>query len=246
MRHALSATLVVASVAASAVHAQRPAPAREPPEIVVTGRGEVKVMPDRAFVELAAETRAATAAAASAENARRQRAVLDTLQRLGFAPGAVTTSNYAVQPVWRYDRLGKSTKQAGYVVQNGVRVRVERLDRLGAVIDAALATGANRVRGILFVASTESEAQSRALAAAVSQAEHRARVAAQAGGGSLGPLIQLTTERYEPPPGIQSAVALQQGWVSFSDSAPETPITPAELTVVVTVLGRWEFAPAPR
>jgi len=39
MRHVLLDALVVASVAASTAHAERPASEREPPEIVVTGRG---------------------------------------------------------------------------------------------------------------------------------------------------------------------------------------------------------------
>jgi uncharacterized protein len=150
-----------------------------------------------------------------------------------------------VQPVWRYDRAGRPPKQVGYAAHNSIRVTVERLDRLGAVIDAVLAAGANRVAGLQFVASTETDAQSRALAIAVSQAQRRATVAAQAAGGSLGPLVQLTTERYEPPPGISGAVATQQ-IVAYSESAPETPITPVELSVVVTVLGRWEFAAATR
>ena len=200
-------------------------------------------MPDRAIVDVAVETQATTAAAASAENARRQRAVLDTLQRLGLGAPAVATTGYAVQPVWRYDRAGRPPKQVGYSAYNSLRVTIEALDRLGAVIDAVLAAGANRVAGIRFVASTESEAQSRALAAAVAQAQRRAMVVAQATGGSLGPLIQLTTERYEPPPGISGAVALQ---VAYSGPAPETLVTPAELSVVVTVLGRWEFVPASR
>src|SRR5205085_6702309 len=42
------------------------------PQIAVTGRGEVKVSPDRATLQVSVQTRGTTAAAAAAENASRR------------------------------------------------------------------------------------------------------------------------------------------------------------------------------
>src|ERR671933_364918 len=53
--------------------------------IITTGQGEARVTPDRAVVFIGVESRAATAAQASADNARKQRAVIDTLRALGLA-----------------------------------------------------------------------------------------------------------------------------------------------------------------
>jgi hypothetical protein len=55
-----------------------------PPEIVVSGRAEGKVAADRATIHMAVTTRADTAAAAGAENARVQQRVIEALQRLGM------------------------------------------------------------------------------------------------------------------------------------------------------------------
>lgn len=68
------------------------------PQLVTVGRGEVELKPDRAQVQFSVETRAATAAAAATENGRRQRAVLDTLQRLGVSLDQLQTAYLQVAP----------------------------------------------------------------------------------------------------------------------------------------------------
>jgi uncharacterized protein YggE len=240
----LSLTLLALLSSAPAL-AQSPAPpppppATAPPEIVVAGTGQVHTRPDRATLDVAVESRARTAAGAGADNARRLRAVLDTLRRLGYDSTTLATVGYALQPDWRSDGGGREPKQVGYVALNSVRVRVEQLDRLGATIDAALAAGANRIASLQFTASTEAELQLLALDSAVAQARRRAATMARAAGGSLGPLVYLTTERSEPQPGVYP-MTLQAVRVT---SAAETPINAGEMTVATVVIGRWRFVPA--
>ena len=54
------------------------------PQISVVGRGEIKVSPDRATIQISVQTRAVTAASAAAENATKQQAVLSALKALGL------------------------------------------------------------------------------------------------------------------------------------------------------------------
>src|SRR5215218_11320568 len=77
----------------SAVMAQSPAPqvAGLPASLVASGQGEAKVSPDRVSVLVNVQTRAATAAAAAAENARRTKAVLDALGRLDLPKDQLST-----------------------------------------------------------------------------------------------------------------------------------------------------------
>src|SRR5207237_10072046 len=81
-----------------------PAPMPVIPQIAVTGRGEVKVSPDRATIQISVQTRAATAAAAAAENATKQQSVLSALRALGFTNDQLSTVNYNVYPEQRYDQ----------------------------------------------------------------------------------------------------------------------------------------------
>lgn len=102
MRRALLAGIIAFTATLGAL-AQASAPAApERPEIVVTGHGTIKVRPDRASLHVLVETRARAAAEAGADNARRLRAVLDTLARLGFGEREVATVGYPIQPDMRY------------------------------------------------------------------------------------------------------------------------------------------------
>src|SRR5512140_2305627 len=56
-----------------------------PPVIATTAVGEARVTPDRATIFVGVQSRAQTAAAAGADNARRHRAILDTLRTLGIS-----------------------------------------------------------------------------------------------------------------------------------------------------------------
>ena len=63
------------------------------PQIAVTGRGEVKVSPDRATIQVSVQTRAATAAAAASENATKQQSVLTALRALGLENDQLSTKS---------------------------------------------------------------------------------------------------------------------------------------------------------
>ena len=96
--------------------------------------GEARVTPDRATILVGVQSRAATAAAAGADNARRQKAILDTLRALGSRRRSALDgelqrrSGDAVQP----ETGGSPPKVTGYTVTNTVRADVRRLDDVGA------------------------------------------------------------------------------------------------------------------
>ena len=155
---------------ASVLGAQQvlPQPQPVPPQISTSATGEAKVQPDRATIQFAVETRAATAAKAGADNARRQQAVIDAIKKLGLADGQVSTSGYSVAPEMRYD--GKQPQVVGYVARNVIQANVRRIDQVGALIDAALGAGANVVSSLRFYSSKADEGRRVALADAVAKA----------------------------------------------------------------------------
>jgi uncharacterized protein YggE len=205
-----------------------------PPQIVVTGTGEARVVPDRAFVLLGVQSRAATAAAAATENARRIKAILDTLRSMGLAGEQLTTVSYSISPEMSG---GQSPKVTGYVVTNSVRAEVRRLDDVGAVIDAALAKGANEVTSLQFYSSKADSIRRAALAAAVVDARSEADVLARAAGGTLGQLIELSSAQEPIRPFAQPLMR-----VTAAMAAVRTPIEPGEQTITATVTARWTFA----
>ena len=208
------------------------------PQIVVTGHGEAKVSPDRATIQIAVQTRAATASDAAAQNATRQQAVLSALRQLGLTNDQLSTINYQVYPEQRYEQ-GKDPVIVGYNVTNTIVADVRKLDQVGRVIDVALAHGANMINSLQFYSSNTQPARRTAIGSAIESARADAEVAARAAGGTLGSLLEINITPMNPPPPRPMMMA-RVGGVAQAD----TPINPGEETLSVDVVTRWRFLPA--
>src|SRR4051812_49344910 len=104
------------------------------PVLASSGQGEAKVTPDRASVLINVQTRAATAAAAADDNARRTKAVLDALTKLGLSRDQLSTEGYTVYPEMKYDNNASSPKVVAYVVTNTVKAETKRPEQAGAIV----------------------------------------------------------------------------------------------------------------
>jgi len=209
------------------------------PSLVSSGQGEAKVTPDRVSVLVNVQTRAATAAAAASENAQRTRSVLDALGRLGLSRDQLSTEGFSAYPEMRYDKDGGTPRVVGYVVTNSVRAESKRVEQAGTIIDAALSAGANVINALTFYASSIEEPRRQAIGLAVASARADAEAMALAAGGSLGGLLELSTQGPTASPRPMYDLAAR-GKVAMAE---QTPINPGQQTVNVFVTARWQFVP---
>ncbi|CAA9353571.1 MAG: hypothetical protein AVDCRST_MAG11-3665, partial [uncultured Gemmatimonadaceae bacterium] len=238
----IAATAAAIPAAPTAAAAQEPAAARDlTPSVTAAGRGEARVTPDRATVLLTVETRARTAAAAAAENARRQRSTLDALAKLGIARNFLGTAGYTVFPEQRYQE-NQPPVVVGYVARSSVRAEVRRIDQVGPVIDAALAAGSNAVGGVRFAASNIDAMRRSVLDSAVVNGCESAAAVARASGMATGELLDATVVDQGMP--YPMAEADFGGVAMASARGAPTPINPGELTVTSTVSTRWRLVAA--
>jgi len=210
-------------------------PFEQVPQIAVTGRGEVKVSPDRATIQISVQTRGSTAAGAAADNANKQQAVLAALRALGLANDQLSTINYNVYPEQRYEQ-GKEPVIVAYNVTNTILAEVRKLTQVGPVIDAALSHGANMITSLQFYASNTEAARRTAIATAIEKARADAEAAAKAARGTLGTLLEISIGSYSPPPPRPVMMMAKQ-------AQADTPINPGEETLAVEVSTRWRFIP---
>jgi len=209
-----------------------PAPAPVGPQIVTTATGEAELTPDRATVYIGVETRAATASIAARDNAQRQGAVIDAIVAAGVPRTQIATESYTVAPNVRYDPTTQKSTVSGYVVSNTVRVEVQRIDQVSAVLDAALAKGANQINSLDFSASNADSARRVALGRAVTRARADAEAVARAAGGSVGALLEVVTMDAGPRPVFRTMATAQ--------NAP-TPVEPGQQRVQASITARWEY-----
>ena len=212
------------------------APNTSIPQIVASGRGEIKVSPDRASIQISVQTRAATAALAASQNATRLQAVLGALRSLGLTNDQLSTINYNVYPEQRYEQ-GKEPEIIAYNVTNTILADVRTLSQVGPVIDAALAHGANMITSLQFYASNIEAARRTAIAQAIEKARSDADAAARAAHGTLGTLLEITIGSYTPPPPVPMMAE------RMAAQKADTPINPSDETVAVDVGTRWRFIP---
>jgi uncharacterized protein YggE len=212
----LVSAAVICACLAPPLSAQTPAPATaDGPVVVTTGEAIVKRVPDRAWVQITAESRARAPREAQKLNADVMSAVLQKLKSAGVAAEAIQTRGYDLQPEYDYAN-GRQTLR-GYLARNSVDVRVDDLPRVGEIVDMAVTAGATSVGGVRFDLKDKAAAEREALRLAVLDARQRADAAAGGAGLRVERVIRIEEHRVtvSPPPrpmmSMRAEVAQQAG-----------------------------------
>ena len=201
--------------------------------ITVVGQGQIKAKPTIAQTNMGIEVTAATVADAMKEGRARMDAVLAALKAAGVADKDVQTSNFSInferqspeQPV-KAAAGGQAGAIAGvYRVNNMVNVTIRDLDKVGAVVDAAVNAGANNIWGINFSIDDPSTLETQARVKAVADALARAQSLAELNHVSLGRVVAVS-EVITGGPGPKAAFAAPMGL-----GGGGTPVEPGEVTV---------------
>ncbi|MBP7002605.1 SIMPL domain-containing protein [Amaricoccus sp.] len=184
-------TVVALSLPPVALAQGAPGTAPEPRRLTVSGEAEVQAAPDRAAFTAGVQTEALSAADALGATAKAMQAVFAALEAQGVAAADMQTSQLSVDPLWDSPPDGRQPRVRGYAAANMVTVRVRDVAKLGALIDAVGAAGANRIFGISFDVEDPKASLDDARRRAVEDARSRAELLATAAGVTLGPVISI-------------------------------------------------------
>jgi uncharacterized protein YggE len=202
--------------------------------ITVGGEGEASAAPDVAYVTVGVQTQGATAASVVADNSRGMAAVLDAMRARGLGARELQTSGLSVSP--QFDREQQIT---GYQASNNVTITVDEVERAGELLDAALASGANRIGGLRFGLRDSAALHERALAGAAQVARARADALASSMGLRIVGVGSVTESTVSAPQPRMAAM--------FSPAAPAPapppPVESGELRVSVQVRVSFLFEP---
>lgn len=224
----ITALTLLATTAASA-QTPMPSPSSEGPVVVTLGEGVVKRAPDRAWVTIAAESRAKTPGEVQKLNADAMSAVMQKLKGVGLPAEAIRTAAYELRP--EFDYVNNRQTLRGYLARNAVEVRVDDLPKLGEVLDVAVGAGATSVSGIRFDLKDRSSAEQMALQRAVGDARSQADTAAQAAGMKVERVVRIEVHRDAPMPPPRPMMAMRAEMAVSS----EPPMAPGELEIKATV-----------
>ncbi|MEH6504946.1 MAG: SIMPL domain-containing protein [Sulfitobacter litoralis] len=173
-----------------------------PQGITVSGEGVVSLAPDTATIRLGVSERAASAAEAMAQTSEKVRGILNQLDSLKIAGLDRRTSGLYLRPVYDNGSRNDTTpvQVSGYEAGNTVSVTVRDLSKLGQLLDAVVAEGANDFNGLQFGLQDNQAALEQARKDAVSDAMARAQQLADAAGVKLGKVVSMseTSQGFRP------------------------------------------------
>jgi uncharacterized protein len=213
--------------------------------ITVTGNGQVNIVPSLAVLTIGVNTWGSSAESAAQQNAKTMNSVISAIENLGINSSSIQTVSYDIYqqqeyvspPVVCSTPVNVTSCAANYEVDNEIQVTISASSQtisqlgttVGAVIDAAVAAGANEVYGVQFTASNYEiqQANQQALQLAVQDAAGQAKAIASALNVTVAGVVSVTTSpNYYPSP------------VVYADlQAPSsTPvISPQSLTITASV-----------
>ena len=191
--------------------------------VTTSGHGTVTAVPDQAVVSAGVSTRAATAQAALAQNADQMQRVIAALKNAGG-------TDVQTQEVSLYPQTNDQDTVTGYSAQNSVSAKAA-VAKAGALVDAAVAAGANTIDGPSLAVSDQDALYRDALERAVADARAKAEALAHAGGFTVGPVFTVAENAAGPQP-LWNAAA-----VPSAAKDATTPVEPGtqDLTADVTV-----------
>jgi uncharacterized protein len=206
-----------------AAAAQQPA-ALEPPVVVTTGEGIVEAAPDRAWITIAAETRAGNPREAQRRNTEAMTPVIDRIRGAGIAADAIRTIGYDLQQEWDYTNNQRVSR--GYVAHNTIEVRVDAIDRVGELLELAVGSGATTVGGVRFDLKDRKKLEREALRLAVEDARTRADAAASGAGRTVDRVLRIDPADDGGGPTPMPRVAF-----AAAKAADAAPIAPGQLQI---------------
>ena len=165
--------------------------------ITVTGTATVQLEPDMVMIMLGVE-------AIDPEVLNAQKAVNETLakvvealtgEELAIAEEDIATSEYRIDERYDYNYESGKSEMIGYAATAMLSICVRELDKAGAVIDASMLAGANRLNGVEFMSSNQTDARDQALTIAVQDGIRKAKVIAAAAGIVLPALPSSIVEQ---------------------------------------------------
>lgn len=214
------------------------------PYIQVSGRGELQVAPDMAYVPLSIEKTSLDAKAAREDVEARAAKVIALARQLQIADKDIDAPSVTVYPEydWVVEKSGSGSgtesrrvrKLTGQHVTRSVMLTLRDLDHYGELVDGLFAAGITDLGNVVMDRSDRRALEQKARALAVGDAHDRAAGLAQSAGVNLGAVYSITEQggNYAPRPMVRMEAMSTAG---AAPANPEYLNGKIEITADVTV-----------
>lgn len=199
--------------------------------VTASGTGTSQAAPDTAEMSFGVMTTSSNAKTALNDASKVAAQIAAAVKKQGIAAEDIQTRDVSVYPQTS-DQNGKQVI-TGYQASLSVKVKVRDIDKLGDVISAANAAGANTISGPSFTIADPSPVRAEAIDKAVADARKSAEAMAKAAGKSVGEVLSLSSSDVGSIPVAYGAADMR--------SAKSVPIEPGQLDISATVVVVFEL-----
>ncbi len=200
----------------------------------VTGIAERLVRPDLAHLEMTIDARDVKLDSARREAGVRTVAVLRGLRELGIGDEAIDSGALAVQPEFSWDAKSGARRLQGYLVARTIRIRLLDLDKLGAILEYAVKSGANQIAPPRFSLQNESSLRREMLTDATRDAKQNAAAIARGLDAQLGAALRVDAVEVDRP-AFPSPGMLRASVAPAEDAAVTESYRPGDITLRVQI-----------
>ena len=195
----------------------------------VSATADATRVPYVATISTGVVTQVADANAAMRANAVQMDKVMAAIRAAGIAERDIQTSGINLNPQYKYVE-NQPPSIVGYQASNNVNVKVRDLAKLGKVLDAFVANGANQINGPSFEVDKPDEAYDEARLAALKKAQARADTYAAALGLKVRRIVSISEggASFPRPMPMMRAMAMDS-------MAKETSVSPGEASLSVSI-----------
>ncbi|GAB2509252.1 SIMPL domain-containing protein [Lysobacter humi (ex Lee et al. 2017)] len=203
--------------------------------VTVSASAEARRAPDMATLSTGVVSLASDANSAIRRNAEQMAKVVASIRAAGIEARDVQTSGVSLNPDYLYQQ-NRPPRIKGYYASNNVNVTVRDIGRLGAILDALVATGANQINGPMFDIEDKDAVLDEARDKAMKKARQRADRYAQRLGLRVRRIVSIDETGGRgggPRPVYGRGVAVEQA--SAADASANAPIAPGENVLGLTL-----------
>ena len=196
----------------------------------VSAQAEARRVPDVATLSAGVVTQAVDGNTAMRDNAVQMDKVMAAIKAAGIAERDIQTSGINLSPQYRYAE-NEAPKITGYQANNTVSLKVRDIAKLGKVLDALAAQGANQINGPSFEIDQPEPVYDEARLAALKKAQTRAQTYAKSLGLQVRRIVSISENSnggFRPMPMMRTMSA-----GAAMDKA--TTVAPGESTVSVNL-----------
>jgi uncharacterized protein YggE len=201
--------------------------------VTASGAGTSQAVPDTAEMFFGVTTMSPNAKSALDDASKIAEQIASALKKQGVAAEDIQTQDVSVYPQ-TVDQDGKQVI-TGYQASLSVSAKVRDIAKLGEVISAANAAGANDISGPMFTIDDPAPARAEAIDEAVADARKSAEAMAEAAGKSVGEVLSVSSSD------AGMVAEAMYGAADMAGAARDVPIEPGQLDIGANVVVVFEL-----